>query len=32
MFPIREFFIELGVGIAALTGVLIVFEKRDLTY
>lgn len=31
-FPVDEFFIVIGVGVAALIGALIVFEKRDLVY
>ncbi|TFF84889.1 hypothetical protein EU523_01000, partial [Candidatus Heimdallarchaeota archaeon] len=31
-FPVDEFFIVIGVGIVALVGALIIFEKRDLTY
>ncbi|MHA1199955.1 MAG: ABC transporter permease subunit [Candidatus Heimdallarchaeaceae archaeon] len=31
-FPIGDFFILLGIGLAALIGALIVFQKRELTY
>jgi len=32
VFPVADFFILLGIGIAALIGALVVFQKRELTY
>jgi len=32
VFPVGDFFIVLGIGLAALVGVLLVFQKRELTY
>ncbi len=32
VFPVGEFFILLGIGLAALAGALVVFQKRELTY
>ena len=32
MFPVVEFLILLGIGLAALIGALVIFQKRELTY
>ena len=31
-FPVGDFFVLLGVGLAALVGALVIFQKRELTY
>ncbi len=31
-FPVGDFFVLLGVGLAALVGALLIFQKRELKY